>query len=113
MKTSFSYMSGLTTLLTTSCYYSEAILVSYFSQEAHVRTYILGFTPRHVGWVISGTQRDRFSFTVLQHNIFPDIWRHLSQQGWTEQFNLAPRIHLNDWVTNMWSFQVFYFKQLA
>lgn len=80
------------------------------SLRAHVKPCILSSIPRHVGGVISGTQRDRYSFAVLQHNVFPDILRYLSQQGWTVQSKLGPRIHLNDWVTNTRPFQVSIFS---
>lgn len=90
-----------------SCHHSEAIVVylSWFLQ-LNYKPYILSLTPGHVGVIVSGTQWDQYSFTELQHNSFPDIFRHLSQQGWTAQSKFSPRIHLNDWMTNIWPFQV-------
>lgn len=60
--------------------------------------------------IASGTKEDRYSFTEVQHNLFPDIFRHLSQQGLTEQSKLGPRIHLNDWMTNIRPFQLTIFS---
>lgn len=56
----------------------------------------------------TGRGSDRFSFTVWRHNVFPDIWRHLSQQGRTVQSNLAPRIPMTRWLIQG-PLQVFYF----
>lgn len=107
----FPGIGRLATLLTTSRAITAPPPPSLpLSLQAHVKPCILSSTPRHVGGVISGTQRDRYSFAVLQHNVFPDILRYLSQQGWAVQSKLGPRIHLNDWVSNTRPFQASIFS---
>ena len=51
--------------LKTNCHWKEAIIVCL--PQAHVKLYILSFTRRQAGVMVSGAQSDRYSFTVSQH----------------------------------------------
>lgn len=106
--TYFHNLGVLTRLLEASCSNGEAISASVsppvprFEPRRHSQAH------RWSDFRYTGRGSDQFSFTVWWHKVFPDIWRHLSQQGRTVQSDLAPRIPMTWWLIQG-PLQVFYF----
>lgn len=95
------------------CYYSTMTLSLSLPLQANIKPYILSLTPRHVIVIVSGTQRDRCSFTVMQHNVCGDILRHLCQYGWTVQSKLQGTKEPSKWLADQYvAIAGFYFQQL-